>query len=337
MLRKLVEFMGRFSFKHNAFTLMELLVTLAVIAILAALLLSGLSAAKQKGQGISCMNNGRQLGLALHMYGDDYNGWLPPNPDWATNNMWVRGEMENPNDAVNTSFLTDSKLAPFIGGSVINIFKCPGDSSRHVRSYSMSQAVGTKPTPPLAAVDGPWLDGTRTHKANHPWRTYGNYFDMVDPEPSGLWVFIDENQNNINDAAFAVSMTQPTEMIDWPATYHNFSGTLAFADGHSEIHRWKDGRTKTGHVTNGPHVQTPNNPGHSVAATEDFGPRGRPVGFARLPPMSKNHQPRRRTLALCKRLGDLSALGWLARAAWWWTWVFFSCWPIRKCWVWDCP
>ncbi|HAO78973.1 MAG TPA: hypothetical protein DCQ92_08370 [Verrucomicrobia subdivision 3 bacterium] len=84
---------------------------------------------------------------------------------------------------------------------------------------------------------------------------------MVKPDPSGLWVFIDENRYNINDGAFALSMTLPTEMIDWPGTYHNSSCGLAFADGHSEIHRWLDGCTRvTARVASGPHLQTPNNP-----------------------------------------------------------------------------
>ena len=111
----------------------------------------------------------------------------------------------------------------------------------------MNQAVGTMATN-KAAVNGPWLAGgngiAQTHAAG-PYRSYGKTTDMTDPNPSRLWVFIDEDEYSINDAGFGVSMRdRPQEMVDWPGTYHNMACGLAFADSHSEIHKWIDGRTK---------------------------------------------------------------------------------------------
>ena len=58
-----------------------------------------------------------------------------------------------------------------------------------------------------------------------------------------LWVLIDENDIGINDGAFGVTMVSD-RWVDFPGIYHNFACGFAFADGHSEIHKWKDGRTK---------------------------------------------------------------------------------------------
>ena len=73
--------MGSTRFSDGGFTLIELLVVIAIIAILAALLLPVLSRAKLKAQGIYCMNNGRQMMLAIHLYTGDYQELYPPNPD----------------------------------------------------------------------------------------------------------------------------------------------------------------------------------------------------------------------------------------------------------------
>ena len=55
-------------------------------------------------------------------------------------------------------------------------------------------------------------------------------------------MLIDENAKSINDAGFAVTMVG-NWYPDGPGAYHGGACGLAFADGHSEIHKWKDGRT----------------------------------------------------------------------------------------------
>jgi prepilin-type N-terminal cleavage/methylation domain-containing protein/prepilin-type processing-associated H-X9-DG protein len=76
------------------FTLIELLVVIAIIAILASLLLPALRSAKNMANSISCINNLKQMGLAVMVYVDERNSWLPPNQadpgsdGGATNKFW---------------------------------------------------------------------------------------------------------------------------------------------------------------------------------------------------------------------------------------------------------
>ena len=74
--------------------------------------------------------------------------------------------------------------------------------------------------------------------------------DMIDPSPSNSWVLVDEREDSIDEGYFAVDMTgapdqpQRIKFVNFPASYHNNAAGFMFADGHAEIKKWIDPRTK---------------------------------------------------------------------------------------------
>ena len=85
---------------------------------------------------------------------------------------------------------------------------------------------------------------------------------MLAPQPSSLWVVLDENPDSVNDAAFAVRMDPPWPATLWQdgvATYHGGGCGFAFADGHSEIHRWVNSDTMPPLATDLTRKASPNN------------------------------------------------------------------------------
>jgi prepilin-type N-terminal cleavage/methylation domain-containing protein/prepilin-type processing-associated H-X9-DG protein len=239
---------------NRGFTLIELLVVIAIIAILAAMLLPALAKSKTKAHGIQCMNNLKQLQLVFLMYPDDNNdrltssGYTSPVEPTAWVNGWLSFDGNN-RDNTDLSTLTDptrAKFANYLKNPAV--YKCPADRSavlvsgrgmvERIRSLSMGQQW---------AGPGDWLDPAG-FGVNGTSRKYWCYFkkSQID-SPAMRFVFLDEHPDAINAGGYANMMVESpaaARIIDYPASYHSGAGGISFSDGHAEIRKWRDSRTK---------------------------------------------------------------------------------------------
>jgi prepilin-type N-terminal cleavage/methylation domain-containing protein len=231
-----------------AFTLVELLVVIAVIAILAGLLLPALATAKGQARRIFCVNNQRQLSLTWTMYADDHGDSMAPNghcvPDRPGNpRLWIGADdhFYLP-PYTNTQYLVDPQYAAFGGYlTTASVYKCPEDRSLltragdatpqpQIRSYALNAYMG-------------WVSPRSELSAQH--KVFQKMSDLNVASPSQLFVFQEVHPSSICMPAFMMYL--PGGTVDgfyhYPSSLHRGSGVVNFADGHMETRKWQDPRT----------------------------------------------------------------------------------------------
>jgi prepilin-type N-terminal cleavage/methylation domain-containing protein/prepilin-type processing-associated H-X9-DG protein len=242
----------------GGFTLLELLVSISIIAVLASLLFSGFAGVKTPSRLLSCSNNLKQLQLAVYLYTMDNCDFFPANrnqrgldntyPNWVGGFMYYESQIGPKGrsilaDSTNEAILVSNNFG-HIGRYSQNpkIYKCPADQSyviledgKHsrVRSYAMNWYIGSNLANEMAGMIPRWMFFCRAS-------------DLTSVSISSIFLLVDEHEDSIVDGTFYVN--DPSADGYWlgnaaPASHHGRSTPFAFCDGHVENKVWQDKRT----------------------------------------------------------------------------------------------
>lgn len=239
------------------FSLVELLVVIATIAILAAMLLPAVGGTKPDGRAVQCLNNLHRLSLAWQMYAADNNEIMLPNAPIGlpSQETWCGSQGENwtvSQGNTNVSQYANSLAGAYLDHQV-SPFRCPADSvpsanGIRLRSYSMNGQMGNFYLRNL----------TTTYNVNY--IAFVKVTELTKLSPANAFVFCEENMCSLNDGYLQVA-SNTAQFPDVPGSYHHWSGGFDFADGHAAMHGWVTPSLKIPAVFGYTTFNVPANPG----------------------------------------------------------------------------
>ncbi|MBW3623216.1 MAG: DUF1559 domain-containing protein [Armatimonadetes bacterium] len=199
---------------RRGFTLIELLVVIAIIAILAAILFPVFAKARERARQTSCLNNLKQIGIAVNLYTDDWEGEYPSGHLVGENEE----EHETPGEEHEEEPSWREALMPHLKSE--GVFRCPSDDSDFITSYLLNGWFSD-------AVEG----------------TKHNVSDIRNPAETVMLVERDHEALTQKKEPEEADYHPWLPLNDWKPTLadkrHNGGSNYAFADSHVRWHRFE--------------------------------------------------------------------------------------------------
>ena len=214
--------------KSKAFTLIELLVVIAIIALLMAILMPSLRLARDQARRVHCVSNTKNLSVGWFMYKDENDDKLVGGHTGVINGQmqWVDVPAQDATVEEKKQALRDGLLFKYVGEEV-DIYHCPADQ----RKMTGSTAFRT-----FSIAGGANGEDAR----NGGWEYYAAQIYGDIKQPATKYVFVEEMDTRGRNVGSWQMHPRSRQWVDPVAMWHNKRSTIGFADGHAEMHDWKD-------------------------------------------------------------------------------------------------